>query len=225
MTYSEIASKIADEVGLTGDVEDTVTKREHVTQESINNLTFLLKLKPENYEVKVEDKTLFFRTTRESEGPAASLKYRRDLIQFTPRLRAVPAGGKVEVRGWDVKTKKPIVGKAGPGDETSKMGGSKTGAEISAAAFVAATRTITNESVIDADEAQRIAKAWYNRQQSDFVEADGECPGAPAIRVGKTIEITDIGKPFSGIYYVTSCTHTVGRAGYRTSFKVRRNAV
>ncbi len=225
MTYSAIASKIADEVGLTGQVEDTVTQQEHVTQENVNNLTFLLKLKPENYEVKVEDKTLFFRTTREPEGPALTLAYRRDLIRFTPRQRAVPEGGKVEVRGWDVKTKKPILGKAGAGDEASKMGGSKTGAEVSEKAFAPATRTITDEAVIDADEAQRIAKAWYNRQQRDFVEADGECPGTPVIRSGKTIEITDIGKPFSGIYYVTSATHTVGRDGYKTSFKVRRNAI
>jgi hypothetical protein len=45
------------------------------------------------------------------------------------------------------------------------------------------------------------------------------------LRLGVTIEITNIGKPFSGIYYVTSVTHSVGEQGYRTSFKVRRNAV
>jgi len=225
MTDSEIASRIADEVGLTGEVEDTVTQREHVTQQNINNLVFLLQLKPENYEVKVEDKKLFFRSTREPEGSVVSLAYRRGLERFTPRLRAVPEGGKVEVRGWDVKTKKLILGTAGSGDEASKMGGSKTGAEISAAAFAPATRTITDQPVIDAEDAQRIAKAWYNRQQRDFVEAEGECPGIPALRAGETIEITDIGKPFSGIYYVISATHTVGTGGYRTSFKVRRNAV
>jgi phage protein D len=225
MTDSEIASKIADEVGLTGEVEDTIIQREHVTQENVNNLTFLLNLKPSDYEVKVEDKTLFFRTTREPEGPVVSLAYRRDLIHFTPRLRAVPEGGKVEVRGWDVKAKKLILGTAGSGDEASKMGGTKTGAEISASAFAPSTRTITDQAVIDADEAQRVAKAWYNRQQRDFVEAEGECPGIPALRAGETIEITDIGKPFSGIYYVISATHTVGTGGYRTSFKVRRNAV
>lgn len=225
MTDSEIASRIADEVGLTGEVEDTVTQREHVTQENVNNLAFLLDLKPSNYEVKVEDKTLFFRSTREPEGPVVNLAYRRDLLHFTPRLRAVPEGGKVEVRGWDVKNKKLILGTAGAGDEASKMGGTKSGAEISATAFAPSTRAITDRGVVDADEAQRIAKAWYNRQQRDFVEADGECPGIPALRAGVTIEITDIGKPFSGIYYVTSATHTVGTGGYRTGFKVRRNAV
>ena len=225
VTYSEIASKIADEAGLTAKVEDTVTRQEHVTQDNVNNLCFLLNLKPSNYELKVEDKTLFFRTTREQTAPVVTLAYRRDLLSFAPRQRAVPEGGKVEVHGWDMKAKKRILGTAGAGDEASKMGGSKTGAEISAAAFAPSTRTITGELVIDADEAQRIARACYNRQQRDFVEADGECAGTPAIRVGETIEITEIGKSFSGIYYVTSATHTVGADGYRTSFKVRRNAV
>ena len=225
MTDSEIASRIADEVGLTGEVEDTVTKRDHVAQKNVNNLTFLLDLKPKDYELKVEDKTLFFRATREPKGPVASLAYRRDLLHFTPRLRAVPEGGKVEVRGWDVKNKKLILGTAGAGDEASKMGGTKSGAEISASAFAPSTRTITDHGVVDADEAQRIAKAWYNRQQRDFVEAEGECPGFPDLRLGVTIEITNIGKPFSGIYYVTSVTHSLGEQGYRTSFKVRRNAV
>lgn len=100
MTDSQIASAIADEVGLTGDVEDTITKHEHVTQENINNLTFLLnRAQSINYEVKVDDKTLFFRKTHEPEGPAVSLAYRRDLIRLTPRLRAVAEGGAVEVRG------------------------------------------------------------------------------------------------------------------------------
>jgi Bacteriophage probable baseplate hub protein len=225
VTYSEIASRIADEAGLAAEVEDTVTKQEHVTQDNVNNLSFLLSLKPNNYEVKVEDKTLFFRTTREPLAPVFSLACRSDRVSFAPRLRAVPEGGKVEVRGWDIKTKKPILGKAGSGDETTKMGGSKTGAEISSAVFAPSTRTITDQTVMDADEAQRIARACYNWQQRDFVEAAGECVGIPAIRVGKTIKITEIGELFDGIYYVTSATHSVGPNGYRTSFKVRRNAV
>lgn len=225
MTDSEIAARIADEVGLTAEVEDTLTQREHVTQDNVNNLKFLSTLKPSNYELKVEDKTLYFRSTREPEGPAVSLAYRRELIRFTPRLRAVPEGEKVEVRGWDVKSKKLILGTAGAGDENSKMGGTKSGAEISASAFAPATRTITDRDVVDADEAQRIARGWYNRQQRDFVEAEGECPGAPVVRCGVTLDVTDIGKPFSGIYYVTSATHTLGPDGYRTTFKVRRNAV
>jgi phage protein D len=105
------------------------------------------------------------------------------------------------------------------------MGGKKTGAEISASAFVSATRTITAEALVDADEATQIAKAWYNRQQSNFVEAQGECVGSPLIRAGETIEIAGVGKTFSGIYYVISAKHTLGPSGYQTRFEVTRNSL
>jgi phage protein D len=226
MKDSEIASSIAGEVGLTGQVDNTAVKHAHVSQRNVNNLTFLLeRAKPINYEVVVEDKTLFFRKSPEPEGPEITLTYRVNLLQFSPRQRTVSEGGKVEVRGWDVKNKKSILGKAGSGDETTKMGGSTTGAQLSESAFIKSTRTITDRSVIDADEANGMARAIYNRQQRDFVEADGTCPGIPDLVAGKTIEIEGVGDPFSGTYYVTSATHTLGEGGYETKFKVRRIAV
>lgn len=228
MTYSDIAASIASDVGLTAAVDKTATKHAHVVQESLTDLEFLLRLaRPINYEVSVDDKTLNFRKCREDKDPVVSLTYRRDLMEFTPRQRAVPQGAKVEVRGWDVKTKKPILGKAGAGDETSKMGGKKTGAEISASAFGASARThtITAETLVDADEATQIAKAWYNRQQSNFVEAQGECVGSPQIRAGVMIEIAGVGKTFSGTYYVVSAKHNIGASGYRTRFEVTRNSL
>lgn len=226
MAASEIASSIADEVGLTGTVDNSTVKHSHVTQRNISNLKFLKELaKPINYEVSVDDKTLYFRESQESQGHTLSLTYRNELIEFTPRQRALPLGEKVEVRGWDVKNKQVIVGSAGAGDETSKMDGAQSGAEISSAAFEGVTLTITNEPVADTDEATQIAKARYNHQQRNFIEADGSCVGLPLLRAGQTIEIVGVGETFSGIYYVTSVTHTIGTEGYQTRFKVRRNAV
>ena len=75
------------------------------------------------------------------------------------------------------------------------------------------------------DEATQIAKAWYNRQQSNFIEAHGESLGSPVIRAGKTIEILGVGKVFSGTYYVESVKHTIGPDGYKTQFEVTRNSV
>ncbi len=226
MTSSDIASSIADEVGLTGAVDNSTVKHAHVAQRNVSNLAFLLDLaRPINYEVLVEDKTLHFRNIKTPRGQAVTLTYRQDLVEFTPRQRAVHEGAQVEVRGWDVKAKKAILGKAGGGDETSKMGGDNTGAELSAAAFLSATRTIAHESVVDADHATQIAKAAYNRQQSNFIDAQGECAGSTMIRAGNTIDIAGVGDAFSGTYYVVSATHTVGLDGYRTRFKATRNSV
>jgi phage protein D len=225
-TSSDIASEIANAIGLTASVESTTDTHPHITQQNETDLAFLLGLaRPLNYEVLVEDKTLYFRKPAVQNDAVISLTYRRDLTEFTPRQRVIPDGAKVEVRGWDVKTKKLILGQAGAGDETAKMGGQQTGSELSAAAFTSATRTIPGQVLADADEATRIAKAWYNRQQSNFIEAQGECAGSPLIRAGKTIEITGVGKAFSGPYYVVSAKHTIGPTGYRTHFEVERNSI
>ena len=225
-TSSDIASSIANDHALTASVESTDDKQPHVTQRNETNLAFLLRLaRPLNYEVLVDDKTLLFRKPKAQEGAAVSLTYRQDLIEFAPRQRAISEGSSVEVRGWDAKAKQPIVGRAGAGDETTKMGGKQTGAEVSANAFSAQPRTITAQILLDANEATEVAKAHYNRQQSDFIEAQGECAGSPAIRAGKTIEIAGVGKAFSGPYYVVSAKHTIGPTGYRTRFEATRNSV
>lgn len=226
VSASDIASTIASDSGLTISSDDSKVKHTHVTQNNKNNLQFLLELAESiNYEVLVEDKTLFFRETQEEEGQALTVNYRQELYEFKPRQKALPQGAEVEVRGWDIKTKGPIVSMAGSGDENSKMGGDKTGAAVSAQAFGSVKRTITNQQVMDADEAKNIAKAIYNNQQSKFIEADGECVGDVLVRAGKTIEILGVGEAFSGIYYITSASHTFGEDGYITTFKVRRNAI
>lgn len=227
-TDSEIVSDIAREVGLECNPEPTGTKPSHITRKTPNNLMFLLSLAKRNgYEVTVDKekpKTLLFKKKQEAKDPAFTLEYRKDLIQFTPRLRAL-AEGEVKVQAWDPKNKTLIVAVAGPGDETSKMGGKQTGAEVTAKAFRPSTRMITNVVVVDEEEAKKIAEASFNELQLDFVEAEGECPGTPELRVGQTIEIANVGQLFSGIYYVTSVTHKLGPEGYRTQFKGSRKAV
>lgn len=225
-TSSEIASQIASDFGLTAEVEDSADKKKHVTQKGETDYQFLLNLaKNINYEVLVEDKTLYFRKPQESEGAVLSLTYRFDLTDFNITQRVVSAGSKVEVRGWDVKNKKLILGKAEPGDEETKIGGSKSGAEISADAFTPTTRTYTHQSVADENEATQIAKAFFNQQQENFIEAQGKSAGSPLIRAGKTIEILGVGDTFSGLYYIKSVTHQIGRNAYTTNFTVRRNAL
>lgn len=222
---SDIAAEIANAIGLTASVDRSADKHAHLTQQNETDLALLLRLaRPLNYEVLVEDKTLFFRKPKLQDNPVIQLIYRRDLVEFAPRQRVIHDGSKVEVRGWDVKTKTPILGKAGAGDEAAKLGGSQTGSEWSAQAFAAATRTLAGQVLADADEATRLAKATYDRMQSDFIDAQGECAGSPLIRAGKTLDIAGVGKVFGGPYYVVSARHSIGPDGYRTRFEAQRNS-
>jgi phage protein D len=44
----------------------------------------------------------------------------------------------------------------------------------------------------------------------------------PDIRAGRNVIITGAGSRFSGNYFVTQSTHSIGESGYTTSFNARR---
>lgn len=54
---------------------------------------------------------------------------------------------------------------------------------------------------------------------------EGVCDGRTDLRAGTVVKIEGLGERFSGLYYVTSTTHSYTlKYGYRMAFTVRRNA-
>jgi uncharacterized protein len=128
------------------------------------------------------------------------------------------------VQGWNPKTREAIAGTARAGDETTLMAGSTLGVKLSERAFFATAAPITDRPVASAGEATQMARARFNDMAMDFVTGEGKATGDPAIRAGSVVELTGLGKRFSGLYYVTCSNHVVGAAGYVTTFTVARNA-
>jgi phage protein D len=55
-----------------------------------------------------------------------------------------------------------------------------------------------------------------------MVEASGSTVGLPELRAGRKVEIAGFGPRFTGEYFITETTHTIGSNGYTTTFKARR---
>jgi hypothetical protein len=53
----------------------------------------------------------------------------------------------------------------------------------------------------------------------------GTCVGNPEIRAGAVIELQGLGPDFSGVYRVSSATHTIETSGYLTHFEVRKELI
>lgn len=224
---SEIASEIAREHGLTVEAEDTKTVYDYIFQNNVSNYEFLLKRAANlDYEIYVEDKKLYFvksRAPKASELP--ELKYRKDFDQLTLELRALTRGSTIEVRGWDVKEKKEIKVSAKKGDETTKMGGSESGFELSAKSLEESPVAVPVENLVDRSEAQSIATAQYNSLLREFITGEGKCWGNPLLRAGKTVKLSGIDERFSGSYYIVSTVHSINSEGYTTIFKVKRTGI
>lgn len=230
MTDWDIAQKIASEHGLSLKGDRTSVQYEHIYQNNLSDLDFLVqRARRIHYEVEVENTTLYFRKAREVRSKVTTLKWgdpdEQDLISFTPRLTTADQVSEVTVRGWSPKDKKEIVGRAKVGDETTQMAGSRTGGQSATSAFGSVKTVIVDHPIFDQKEADTLARARFNELSLRYISGDGVCIGNPDVRAGEVIELTGFGRRFTGLYYVESSTHVCGRGagGYRTEFSVRRN--
>jgi phage protein D len=226
MTDSDIASQVARDANLTPEVESTTVTYDSVFQHNQTDLEFLLlRAHRIGYEVKVEGRSLLFRTPRESRAKQVTLTHGEELQEFSPRLSVAEQVTEVVVRGWDPKRKEEITGRAGSGDERSRMGGQETGAALAKRVAGSVQEVMVDHPLSSPEEADAIARAVLNRLALDLVTGDGTCMGNPQIRAGTVVELRGLGKRFSGLYYVVGCSHVISaQRGYSTTFQVRRSA-
>lgn len=222
---SDIARKIASDLGLTAAVEDTSIQHEYLLQNNLTDIDFLCeRARRIRYELTVEDGKLIFRKAANNKEKVVTLELGLTLRSFYPRLSTASQVSEVTVQGWDMKTKQAIAGRASSGDAVSKMGGQQLGASITESAFFATKNIIIDKPIFSAGEANQIAKGKFNDMAIAFITGEGTAIGNPDIRAGRVIELIGLGKRFSGSYYVTSATHMLDESGYTTKFTVERSA-
>jgi len=122
VTYSDVATKVAGRVGLKlGTVEATKTVHDHVSQGNVTDWDFLTGLAREvGFQVGVVDgKFEFHPPLASSTGPGDAtftsedplqLVMGKDLVRFHALVRSSEQVQEVQVRGWDMRQKKGIVG-------------------------------------------------------------------------------------------------------------------
>ena len=222
---SQIAERIAGELGLTADVQDTGIVHAYLLQNNLSDIDFLLmRARRIRYEVLIEGGTLIFREARNNLGETLALEYQKDLKWFQPRLSTAELAGEVTVRGWNPATKEAILGVGRPGDETTLMGGKQVGPALADSAFGKASAAIVEVPVASQAEADQMAKALFNDMALGLICGDGETVGNTSVAAGTTIRLAGLGTRFSGIYYVRRAEHRITpKIGYITKFHVVRN--
>lgn len=220
---SQIAAEMAGKYSLSTSTDDTGIKLAYLLQNNLSDLKFLTKrVQQLQFEMWVEDRKFFFKQSREGAAAVATLNYPGDIEELDLNLKVLDEGSRVTVVGWDVKTKKMF---QGSDSDDQKMGGQESGYKASQK-FPDSAITLTDLTVDSAGSAKKLAKAESSSHLSRFIEGEGKCPGDPRLKAGKNINIEQLGKRFSGLYYITASTHTFDQdQGYRTSFKLRRTGV
>ena len=220
---SDMASKLAGEVGLSPQVDATSEVYDHVIQNNLTNWEFLQeRARRIGYDCYVADGKLHFKKIVTS-GSAIELEWGNNLSRFQPRLSTSGQVEEVNVRGWDPTKKEAIVGKATPRTEAEpaiNVGG--VGGQVAGGAFGGGAKmVIVDRPVHSAKEADIMAQAIADDLGGNFVQADGEADGNPQLRAGQKVTISNLGTRFSGDYFVTRATHSfTGGEGYRVRFSV-----
>ena len=150
----------------------------------------------------------------------------RSLKSFTSRLSVSDQVGSVTVRGWDPRTKRPIVATATAADLPQTDGGRGGTTGPAASAENSARREGKQEFIVDAsvlseEEARQMAVARLTERAYQFNTGSGQVIGLPDLRPGDNVKLLGLGTRFSGQYQVEKVDHTIGGSGYLCSFDVK----
>jgi len=219
---SDVVRRIAGNYNLDVEIQQTSEVHKQVEQNMESDLAFIGKLARRNhFEFFMAGRTLVFRRPKHDGSGAVTLKRGTSLLTFRPQANLSGQFSRVEVRGWDPKQKKPIVGIAVAGEESGRDPNRRSAGEE--------LRKISNDTavyrirqpVLTQAEADTYAKAVLDDCAKKFLTADAESLGFAELRPGRNVTLEGLGTRFSKTYYLEQATHRADGNGYRTTFKVK----
>ncbi len=252
--YSEIAEKIASEHDLTPVVTKTIGRHLRVAQGSVSDAQFLKTLAAKSrdkdgkgvtgYVFYVQDDELHFHPRHLEKRPALVLEYFTDhegvLRSFTPSTQsqgAKGAGTETRAVGVDPRRKKHVEHKANNAttpDRTSLVkktylvdgntGDGKYRRQESGKIAQSFDRSEGFHEEPRQEPTQDKAEGQFKNAEMRQVEATAVTIGIPTLHAKQNIEVSGVGRKFSGTYYCTSVRHMF-QDGYSCELKLKRNAL
>ncbi|MCD9196232.1 VgrG-related protein [Streptomyces albireticuli] len=233
MSTADIVRKVAAGAGLRcGRIDAAPVTHQQLSQANVSDWEFLQYLAGESgARVSVDDDGLlqFTRPRPAASAPPPStpatvnpmvLEYGRNLLALRAALTSAERAGSVEVRGWDVRTKKPLVAKER--SVISKVVNPGLGPGVISSAFGAPARlTVADTPYRTQAEAMAVAGSLAASVSSGIGEIEAVAEGHPRLRAGAPVALGNVGPAFSGRYTATSVHHVLEPyRGYRTTVTV-----
>lgn len=238
LTDNEIAKRIQGRLGVTIDTEENAPgaqeEYQYLFQDNQYDIIFLLqRARAIGYDLTVIEEgdstnlqakpsRLRFAPSENVKQTVYELKYGLSLIDFQPTLTTAHQVAQVTVRGWDAVKKQAIEVTVTRKDLETKGVGKDGGQDAIEQAFSEREEVIVNRPVASEQEARTLARRTLENNAKELVTGSGSVVGLPDLRAGCAIHIAGAGRRFSGRYFVTGTTHTIGDGGYTTRFECRR---
>ncbi|AOS64295.1 VgrG-related protein [Actinoalloteichus hymeniacidonis] len=230
MTAGDIIRKVAKDAGLSvGRVQADPITYPHRSQNAISDWD-LLQILAEEHGAMVtmdeQDRLEFIRLAPAAGAPAPTtssirnqfvLEYGRNLVALRAGVTSADQYSTVEVRGWDVKTKRPVVGRSQALTSTTVVPGMSPAQ--AASAFGGTPELLVTDTPYGTQaETATVAKALAASTSAGFGELEAVALGNPKLRAGVPVALGNVGPAFAGRYTVTAAHHVLEPgAGYRTT--------
>lgn len=144
------------------------------------------------------------------------LVWGKSLIDFKPVLSTSNKVRSVTVKGFNRTTRRRI-------EETATIDSLQINRDLYRLLSCEEREDkVVNEPVFSEHQARERAKALLEESLKRLVTCTGTTVGLPDLRAGQFVHICGVGSRFSGRYFVTDTTHTIGESGYTTRFNARR---
>jgi phage protein D len=196
-------------------------------QSGTNDFQFMTEVAKENgwqmyidHTAEPHGRVLKFQFLVQDYAPSLTLTWGTTLMDFTPRLTTVGDVAGVSARVWVDSLKMDFIITVNwdydramfnlsiaPGGELGELLGPGDTTTIKPSSYATAPRKILTE----------LLPKLNNR-----LTGSGSTIGDPRIKASRVVNFEGLGDQFSGLYRITSTTHTLDGAGYKTSFQARK---
>lgn len=200
------------------------------TQEGQSDFDFLSAIAKENgWQVYIDHTldpkgyVLRFQFLMQDYAPSLALKWGESLIEFTPRLTVVGDVAAISSRVWvqSLQIEFVIVVSWDWDRAAFELAIYPGIGELNAVLGEKEKKAVSKKSKSFADVVREILTDLLPRLNNRLT-GSGSAVGDPRIKAGRVINFDGLGDSFSGLYRVTSATHTFDSGGYRTSFNARK---
>lgn len=224
MSDSDVMSSIAQDHGLTPQVNVTGPTHKVLAQVNQSDLAFLReRARAIGAELWMDAQTLHAETRQARSASSKRLAYGRELREFSALADLAGQRTSVTVGGWDVSGKSALSAQATDSAISGEVGGDESGVSILKDKLGDRKDAIAHGVPINQQEAQARADAYFRGIARRFVTAQGVAEPDPPLRVGSSAELSGLGPLFSGKYYVADVRHIFdGGKGLRTEFTAER---
>lgn len=178
-------------------------------------------------QLTMEGRSLFFKFFQDM-IPLLTLKWGRNLIDFSPRLSIVGQVEGVSVKIWLREIKLSLVVTISYDFELNRLSISVIPAKAESLEPSYAKFKVLDHPIKDpTDNKKALSKAFseLKHKLNNKVTGSGSAVGDASIRAGILMGMEGLGTGFSGNYRVKSTTHTMDSSGYKTSFNLYRELV